>query len=41
MLCGSGFNGLCRDAIEENNKRFSIQSFPRFKIKQMKGYNIS
>lgn len=29
MLCGSGFNGLCRDSIEENNKRFSIQIIPK------------
>jgi len=29
MLCGSGFNGLCRDDIEENNKRFSIQIIPK------------
>ena len=29
MLCGSGFNGLCRDEIEENNKRFSIQIIPK------------
>lgn len=29
MLCGSGFNGLCRDTIEENNKRFSIQIIPK------------
>jgi len=29
MICGSGFNGLCRDAIEENNKRFSIQIIPK------------
>jgi len=29
MLCGSGFNGLCRDGIEENNKRFSIQIIPK------------
>jgi len=29
MLCGSGFNGLCRDNIEENNKRFSIQIIPK------------
>ena len=29
MLCGSGFNGLCRDATEENNKRFSIQIIPK------------
>lgn len=29
MLCGSGFNGLCRDEIEDNNKRFSIQIIPK------------
>jgi len=29
MLCGSGFNGLCRDNVEENNKRFSIQIIPK------------
>ncbi|MGQ1948360.1 hypothetical protein ACT3CD_14795 [Geofilum sp. OHC36d9] len=29
MLCGSGFNGLCRDNLEENNKRFSIQIIPK------------
>jgi hypothetical protein len=29
MLCGSGFNGLCRDEVEENNKRFSIQIIPK------------
>lgn len=29
MLCGSGFNGLCRDKNEENNKRFSIQIIPK------------
>lgn len=29
MLCGSGFNGLCRDVVEENNKRFSIQIMPK------------
>jgi hypothetical protein len=29
MLCGSGYNGLCRDDIEENNKRFSIQIIPK------------
>lgn len=33
MLCGSGFNGLCRDAIEENNKRFSIQIIPKVQNK--------
>ena len=31
MLCGSGFNGLCRDKKEENNKRFSIQIIPKVK----------
>ncbi len=29
MLCGSGLNGLCRDPIEDNNKRFSIQIIPK------------
>ncbi|MGH1386877.1 hypothetical protein [Kordia sp.] len=29
LLCGSGFNGLCRDENEENNKRFSIQIIPK------------
>lgn len=29
MLCGSGFNGLCRAPIEENNKRFSVQIIPK------------
>ena len=29
MLCGSGFNGLCRDDVQENNKRFSIQIIPK------------
>ena len=31
LLCGSGFNGLCRDDVEENNKRFSIQIIPKVK----------
>jgi len=29
LISGSGFNGLCRDEIEENNKRFSIQIVPK------------
>jgi len=29
LICGSGFNGLDRDNIEENNKRFSIQIIPK------------
>lgn len=29
LICGSGFNGLCRDKTEENNKRFSIQIIPK------------
>ncbi|MAX71236.1 MAG: hypothetical protein CMC76_09075 [Flavobacteriaceae bacterium] len=29
LICGSGFNGLCRDSIEKNNKRFSIQIIPK------------
>lgn len=35
VICGSGFNGICRDKDEENNKRFSIQIIPKVKeIKQ-------
>jgi len=33
LLCGSGFNGLCRDDVEENNKRFSIQIIPKVQNK--------
>ncbi|NLY14679.1 MAG: hypothetical protein GXZ10_13820 [Gammaproteobacteria bacterium] len=33
LICGSGFNGLCRDDIEENNKRFSIQIIPKIQNK--------
>jgi outer membrane protein OmpA-like peptidoglycan-associated protein len=29
LICGSGFNGLCRDKTEENNKRFTIQIIPK------------
>jgi len=29
LICGSGFNGLDRDKVEENNKRFSIQIIPK------------
>ena len=29
LISGSGFNGLCRDKVEENNKRFSIQIIPK------------
>jgi hypothetical protein len=29
LISGSGFNGLDRDDIEENNKRFSIQIIPK------------
>ena len=29
LISGSGFNGLCREAKEENNKRFSIQIIPK------------
>jgi len=29
LICGSGFNGLCRDDVEDNNKRFSIQIIPK------------
>jgi hypothetical protein len=29
LISGSGFNGLCRDENEDNNKRFSIQIIPK------------
>jgi hypothetical protein len=29
LISGSGFNGLCREGNEENNKRFSIQIIPK------------
>lgn len=29
LISGSGFNGLCREPIEDNNKRFSIQIIPK------------
>jgi outer membrane protein OmpA-like peptidoglycan-associated protein len=29
IIAGSGFNGLCRETTEENNKRFSIQIIPK------------
>jgi NhaP-type Na+/H+ and K+/H+ antiporter len=29
LISGSGFNGLCRDKVEKNNKRFSIQIIPK------------
>ena len=29
LISGSGFNGLCREPKEENNKRFSIQIIPK------------
>ncbi|MCD8041766.1 MAG: hypothetical protein LUH10_01750 [Tannerellaceae bacterium] len=32
LICGSGFNGLCRDNVEENNKRFNIQIIPKVKV---------
>ena len=33
IISGSGFNGNCRDEVEENNKRFSIQIIPKINIK--------
>ena len=39
MICGSGFNGVCRDVVEENNKRFSIQIIP--KTENINNKNIS
>lgn len=29
LIAGSGFNGLYRDKVEENNKRFTIQIIPK------------
>jgi hypothetical protein len=29
LISGSGFNGLCREDNETNNKRFSIQIIPK------------
>lgn len=29
VIAGSGFNGMFRDKVEENNKRFSIQIIPK------------
>ncbi|CAL67564.1 hypothetical protein [Christiangramia forsetii] len=29
LISGSGFNGLCREREEENNKRFSVQIIPK------------
>jgi len=36
LICGSGFNGLDRDRIEENNKRFSIQIIPKISSPKQK-----
>ena len=36
LLCGSGWNGLDRDVIEDYNKRFSIQIIP--KVSSPKGF---
>ncbi|MGY5846612.1 hypothetical protein ACW6QP_04270 [Salegentibacter sp. HM20] len=29
LISGSGFHGLCREPVEDNNKRFSIQIIPK------------
>ena len=31
LIAGSGFNGLYRDKVEDNNKRFTIQIIPHTK----------
>lgn len=31
QICGSGFNGIDRDKVEDNNKRFTIQILPKIK----------
>jgi len=33
LISGSGFNGLCREPIQKNNKRFSIQIIPKVSSK--------
>lgn len=38
LICGSGLNGLDRDKIEENNKRFSIQIIPKVSKPKQTGY---
>ncbi len=34
LISGSGFNGLDRDPVEDNNKRFSIQIIPKISSPQ-------
>lgn len=38
LICGSGMNGLDRDVIEDNNKRFSIQIIPKVSRPKQAGY---
>lgn len=38
LICGSGLNGLDRDKIEENNKRFSIQIIPKVSRPKQTGH---
>jgi hypothetical protein len=35
IISGSGFTGVCREPIEENNKRFSIQILPKIEAKKI------
>lgn len=34
IISGSGFSGICREPVEENNKRFSIQILPKIEVKK-------
>lgn len=38
LICGSGLNGLDREPIEDNNKRFTIQIIPKVSRPKQKGY---
>lgn len=35
IISGSGFSGICREPIQENNKRFSIQILPKIAAKKI------
>lgn len=38
LICGSGLNGLDREPIEDNNKRFTIQIIPKVSRPKQTGY---
>ena len=33
LISGSGFSGMCRDKVEDNNKRFSVQIIPKIEYR--------